>query len=205
MRMANLNGEYGAVRPSDDGNTKDGDGCSAKCAKEAPKLAKGDLVITEIMIKSVSGTDNGEWFEVHNKTGQNLDLNGIVVASKAAEHTIDGKGKAVMLNAGGWIVLGRSLDKVENGDTPVAYGYGNLAMGNSGGEVVLLSGGVEIDRVDYGVATPWPGAATGKSMQLHQSKLDDASNDLGESWCLSGQGYGNKGMSGTPGMSNSCP
>ena len=199
------NGKLEQGESCDDGNTKGGDGCSAKCAKEAPKLAKGELVISEIMIKSVSGADNGEWFEVHNKTGQNLDLNGLVIATKVASHTIDGQGQAVLVNAGGWIVLGRSVDKAQNGDTPVAYSYGNLAMGNGGGEVVIRSGATEIDRVDYGVATPWPGAVTGKSIQLNQGKLDDASNDLGESWCVSVQGYGNKGMSGTPGLANFCP
>ena len=102
-------------------------------------------------------------------------------------------------------MLGRSLDKAANGDTPVAYSYGNLAMGNSGGEVALIANGVEIDRVDYGVSAPWPGAHTAQSIQLQQAQTNDVSNDLGANWCLSVQGYGNKGMSGTPGLANFCP
>ncbi len=198
------NGKVEAGEGCDDGNTKDGDGCSAKCAKEAPGLAKGDLVISELMIKSVSGSDNGEWFEVHNKTAKTIDLNGVVIATKGGKHTIDGKGKAIEVKSGGWIVLGRSTDKVKNMDTPVAYSYGGLALGNSSGEVSLTSGAIQIDKVIYSSGAPWPGVHTGKSIQLKPAMLTEAGNDAGANWCLSTTGYGTKGMLGTPGNSNVC-
>ncbi len=188
----------------DDGNKNDGDGCSAKCLKEAPKLAEGDLVITELMIKSQAGSDNGEWFEVYNKTQQNIDLNGLVIATKGGNHTIDGKGQAVMVSANGYAVLGRSMDKAINHDTPVVYSYGSLALGNSSGQVSLLSGVVEIDKVSYTATMPWPGVNIAKSLQLMPAMLNHVANDVGTNWCVSKQPYGANGMSGSPGQANSC-
>ena len=198
------NGKLEQGEACDDGNLKDGDGCSGKCVKEAQKLAAGDLLITEMMIKSVSGTDNGEWFEVHNTTKQNIDLSGIVISAKSGDHTIDGKDKPVLINAGGWLVLGRSLDPTKNGETPVTYSYGALALGNGGGEMALTAGAVEIDRVVYTASAPWPGVHTGKSIQLKPALLNHTANKLGTSWCLSIASYGSKGMAGTPGQPNNC-
>ena len=52
----------------------------------AASISPGDLIISEVMAdpKAVSDT-YGEWFEVHNLTGNSLDLNGLWDVSKVKD------------------------------------------------------------------------------------------------------------------------
>ncbi|MEZ5302309.1 MAG: lamin tail domain-containing protein [Verrucomicrobiales bacterium] len=74
-------------------------------------------------------------------------------------------------------------EEPEPGDYPEAFGEYAGGLSNDGGEDIVLANaeGTEIDRVDYGVESPWPIAANGGgvSIELINAGLD---NDLSGSW-----------------------
>ena len=189
----------------DDGNKIAGDGCSAGCQLEgiAGPIAVGALVITEIMPYSVSGSsDNGEWLEVFNGTNSNIDLVGVVLRYKTLSHTIAAKGGNTVVPAGGYLVLGRSTDKVANGGAAVGYSYGTtIQMSNAGGTLSLESGSTVIDTVTYASGSGWPTLTKGVAVQLDETKTDAVSNDSGANWCNATTPFGTA-LSGTPGAVN---
>ncbi|WP_370003236.1 lamin tail domain-containing protein, partial [Winogradskyella sp.] len=175
----------------------------------------GDLVITEIMKDPTAVIDdNGEWFELHNTTASDIDIDGWTLKDDGTNNyiidsTIDpvtGTGGVTVVPAGGYLVLGRSLDIMVNGGAPIDYAYqNNFNMGNGADEVVLVTpGSVEISRVNYDGGPNFPDVA-GVSMQLNPTFLNEIDNDNGGNWCLSMSSYGD-GDLGTPGLPNEvCP
>ncbi len=189
----------------DDGNKDNGDGCSSDCKKEivAPTLAAGDLIFTEIMANGLGGSsDNGEWIEIKNTTGADIDLTGVVLKYKAVEHVINGGETPVVIKGNSWFVFGRNADVAANGDTPVDYVVKSYQMANTGGSLALVAGGVTVDEVTYAKSAPWPAINQGTSQQLSSDKANATDNDSGASWCVSPAEYGSKGLKGTPGAAN---
>lgn len=166
----------------------------------------GDLVITEIMNNPAAVSDTvGEWFEIFNNTGSQIDIDGWVIRDDGSNtHTIDGMtGGVTVVPAGGYLVLGRSADQGVNGGAPVDYAYGEtgFTLGNGADEVVLVApGDIEIARVNYDGGPNFPDL-TGESMQLDSSSLNETDNDNGANWCASTSAYGD-GDLGTPGTAN---
>ena len=198
----------------DDANLLDGDGCSAACIVEfdytcsgSPSVCilvtvpvgAGDLVITEIMHNpdAVLDTD-GEWFEIHNPTGNNLELFGIVVTDAGADtFTVD---SSLVVLAGGYVVLGRNGDFSANGGVSVDFAYTGMVLGNFGDEIQINLNGTVIDLVAYDDGSIFPNPL-GASMNLNPLSLDAVSNDSGSNWCASVTPFGD-GDSGTPGVAN---
>lgn len=171
----------------------------------------GDLIITEIM-KDPSAVidDNGEWFEIYNRTSSDIDINGWTLKDDGTNNhiinsTIDpmtGTGGNTLVPAGGYLVLGKSLDLMINGGAPIDYAYqNNFNMGNGEDEIVLVTpGNIEISRVNYDGGPNFPDSA-GESMQLNPDFLNEIDNDNGDNWCPSISIYGH-GDLGTPGTAN---
>jgi cysteine-rich repeat protein len=66
----------------DDGNTADGDGCSAACEVEVggESATPDSLVINEILQNPSAVSDmSGEWFELYNPTENDIDILGCVI------------------------------------------------------------------------------------------------------------------------------
>ncbi|MFC0603150.1 T9SS type A sorting domain-containing protein [Winogradskyella pulchriflava] len=171
----------------------------------------GDLVITEIMKDPTAVIDeNGEWFEILNTTASDIDINGWTLKDDGVNnHTINstidpmtGTGGVTIVPAGGYLVLGKSLDLMVNGGAPIDYAYqDNFNMGNGEDEIVLIApGNIEVSRVNYDGGPNFPDLA-GKSMQLKTAFLNETDNDNGDNWCISISSYGD-GDIGTPGMAN---
>jgi hypothetical protein len=163
----------------------------------------GDIVINEIMQNPHAVYDSfGEWFEVHNPTGSDIDINGWTMKDDGSDtHVIDNGGPLVIA-AGGYLVLGNNGDSGSNGGVSVDYAYGSSwFLSNSADEVVLLDGGlVEIDRVEYDGGPTFPDP-NGASMALKDPALD---NNVGANWCEATTLLGG-GDKGTPGAANDCP
>jgi cysteine-rich repeat protein len=197
-------GNLGEGEQCDDGNKTNGDGCSADCKLEAAKLSKGDLVITELHIDpSAVSDDNGEFMEIYNTTDAEITLDGVIIERNGATHTI-APTSPLKVPAKGYVVLGKSTDTATNGGAKVDYAYGkDIALGNSGSELKIIAGGVEIDYVKYpgSGSGGWPKYKNGASIQLDPSKLDGASNDSGANWCESKTAMSG-GDKGTPGKAN---
>jgi hypothetical protein len=162
-------------------------------------LVAGDLVISEIMKNphglAIDGASadisdlTGEWFEIYNASGDDLNLRGLELADLDATdpdaHAITGD---VFVGAGEYVVLGNSTDMTANGEVPVAYAWAadGFSLGNNADEIVLRVGGVVIDQVVY-TPTDFPDYK-GYAMEL--SVLDALSNDTGSNWCEATTAYG---------------
>ncbi len=164
-------------------------------------LAAGDLVITEIMQNPLAvGDADGEYFEVYNGSGADVDLDGLVVSDLGSD-SFEVSGSLIVA-AGDYAVFGKSTDTAINGGVPVDYAFGtSMTLANGDDEVVLSNTlGVTIDSVAYdgGLVFPDP---IGAAMSLDPSALDAVSNDDGGSWCEASSSYGD-GDLGTPGAAN---
>lgn len=163
----------------------------------------GDLVITEVTQNPAAvGDSAGEWFEIQNVSGTDIDIDGWVISDNDSDsHTIDNGGPLVV-PAGGFVVLGNSADPATNGGVAVDYAYGSSwFLSNSADEVVLTdSAAVEYDRIEYDGGPIWPDP-TGASMSLAPDSTNISDNDDGSNWCTVETPYGD-GDFGTPGAAN---
>jgi hypothetical protein len=181
------------------------DSCSGVVVTTAvADLAVGDLIITELMKEPAKVPDNrGEWFEIYNRTGGVVNLDGLEifdtsVAAQTDKITVSGR---LLIAAGAYVVLGRYDDLVLNGGVTLDYEYGTgHTLGNGADETFLYNGTDVIDSVfwDNGFNFPDP---TGASMILNPGTLDATLNDDGANWCVSSTAYG-AGDLGTPGTAN---
>ncbi len=162
-------------------------------------LMAGDLVITEIMKNphglAVDGSSadisdlTGEWFEIYNASGADLNLRGLELADlDATDPDAHSLSQDVFVEAGAYVVLGNSTDMTANGQVPVAYAWAadGFSLGNNTDEIVLRVGGVVIDQVVY-TPTVLPDYK-GYAMEL--SVLDAVANDTGSNWCEATTAYG---------------
>ncbi len=171
----------------------------------------GSVIISEISWGGSGGGAGTEWFELHNKTGTAISLNGWVIGDQ------DGAGCTHTFGAVTIPAYGYFLCEASEGATSVAaddiYGddAGNLALNNAGDNLVLInSSGVTVDEVSF--TSSWPaGAASGGLgsgyVSMERRDLDTAvaagyrSNWLSGPYTVACGALG--GVSGTPGAANS--
>ena len=162
--------------------------------------AAGDVIITEIMQNPNAVNDSsGEWFEIYNTTGSDIDLNGWTITDNGTNaHTISG---SLIIPANGYLVLGNNDDTSTNGNIPVDYSYGSdVALANGSDAIILTTGGgLEIDRVEWDNGATFPDPI-GKSMNLDPNSYDATANDDGSNWCEATTALGTQ--FGTPGADN---
>jgi len=161
----------------------------------------GDIVVTEFMNDSGAVSDTvGEWLELYNSTGLDIDLNGWTLKDDGSDsHTFT---TSIIVPAGSYFVMGRGADSTVNGGVNLDHSYGDgvFSMANGADEIVLLSpSSVEIDRIVYGVGG-FPDGGPGFSISLDPNQLA-GDNNLAANWCLSTSVFGD-GDSGTPGVEN---
>jgi hypothetical protein len=161
----------------------------------------GDIVVTEFMNDSDAVSDTvGEWLELYNSTGADIDLNGWTLKDDGSDsHTFT---TSIIVSAGSYFVMGRGADSTVNGGVNLDHSYGDgvFTMANGADEIVLLSpSSVEIDRIVYGVGG-FPDGGPGFSISLDPNQLA-GDNNLAANWCLSTSVFG-AGDYGTPGVEN---
>ena len=110
-------------------------------------IEPGTLRITEIMTNPAAVSDTlGEWFEIHNTSGNNIDLSGLTLTDLGSNsHSLDN----LTIAAGAYLVLGRNADPLLNGGVPVDYVYNNFTLSNSSDAIILSEGSTVIDSVIY--------------------------------------------------------
>lgn len=180
-----------ACGPGDDGPI-DGD---IRCESA---LLTGDLVITEVMANPEGDDDGNEYFEIYNATGSAIDLTGLrleyaaVDGSKEKEHVM----RQLIIEPGQYLALGGVLDEFR---APyIAYGYADElgGMTNSGGQLSLRCGDVQVDHLFYGEAV------SGRSQGLDGNiSPDHLANDLVENFCPATTEFAT-GAFGSPGVAN---
>ena len=163
-------------------------------------LVIGELVVTEIMQNPAAVSDgDGEWIEIYNASGVDVDLDGLEVSDLGSDSFV--VDTSIVVAAGEYAVLAKNADAATNGGLPVDFEYGSgMTLGNSDDEVVLSNSTTVLDTVAYdgGPAFPDP---SGASMNLDPGATDELANDDGANWCEASNSYGD-GDLGTPGAAN---
>lgn len=167
------------------------------------------LVINEVMANPNGTLDtDSEWFELYNAGSKPVDLENLVIADSAASgrrpyHRI---ASSVVVQPGGYVVLGNSTNVVSNQGVPVDYAYGTaLQLANSLDAVkiarVVGTDTVTIDRIQYSNASV--SAQSAISRELINPALDNSNMD-GSNWGNASvtSVYGSGGR-GTPDAQNS--
>ena len=172
---------------------------------DAASFGAGDLLFTEILNNADGADDDREWFELHNRTATDIDLQGWRVSDLGTEsHTIS---SSVVVPAGGYVVLAQNGDPGLNGGLTADYDYATLTLGNTSDELVLSApDGTLVDQVVWDNGATFPDVA-GAAMSLDPGALDPTDNDDGSLWCASpAAAYGTGVDVGSPGQPNPpCP
>ncbi|MFT5680896.1 MAG: hypothetical protein ACI8RZ_001802 [Myxococcota bacterium] len=157
-------------------------------------LSAGDLIITEIMANPAAVADySGEYFEVYNDFGADVDLDGLEFSDNSSSDTID---DTLVIADGGYAVFAINGDSTLNGGVDADFDWSGPALNNSGDSITLSSGATTIDTVDFSSFT----ITSGVAMNLTTTG-DATDNDDEVNWCEATSTYGD-GDYGTPGSEN---
>ncbi len=159
----------------------------------------GSVIITEILNNADGNDDGKEWFEIYNTSDAAIDLQDWTVTDEGSNAI--SISESLVIEAGGFLVLGEETDPTLNSGAEVDYAWGtdaNLTLGNGDDEIILSCGGVIIDMVAYDNGDTFPDPNS-FSMALSPDAYNSVDNDLGENWGISLQPYGDGENSGTPG------
>lgn len=163
----------------------------------------GDVIVTEIMQNPSALPDgDGEYVEVYNTTGSDIDIEGWTLADAGADsHVIDAGGAGVIVPAGGYASLARSATP---GFTP-DYVYASYSLANGDDEVILFDDlGQKQDEVFYDDGAGWPDP-NGASMNFNAGATqDEIANNDPANWCeasVADAGF-TSGDDGSPGVAN---
>jgi len=140
--------------------------------------APGIVVINELHYEPADITEPGEFIELYNPGGVDIDLSGWNFSDGVSYVFPPG----TTLAPGAYLLVAESPQLVESMYGVPAMGPYTGKLSNQGEAVELRNrqGGLE-DRVEYKIEFPWPldSAGNGSSMGLINPFLD---NDLGGSW-----------------------
>lgn len=163
----------------------------------AASIAPGDLIISEVMANPNIITDaNGEWFEIHNMTGNVMDLSGLTLSDDGSNNHIIDNGGPLMINPYDYMVFGRNGDMDTNGGYTADYVYSGFYLDNGSDEIVISNNGIEIIRLIYTDGF----VVAGKSQELFGAITIPLTNaDFVSS--VSSYGLGNLGTPGSKGDS----
>jgi competence protein ComEC len=142
----------------------------ARAHSSRPAVARGDVVISEVMADPRAASDaRGEWFELHNRGGSAVSIRGWTIRSGRAEsHRISA---AVTIPAGGYVVLARNASPSSNGGVRAGYAYGGaVTLGNDADWLALDDArGITADSI------AWRSAIPGASWELVDESAPHAS------------------------------
>ncbi len=231
-------GQSSCNNDCDDGNSSilaggsegsSADGLDNDCGGTADEslIAAGDLAITELMIGADPATTDGygEYVEVINASGHDLDLRGwevtvendVTGASTTFTFAEGTDAAPVVLAPGERFVLAHSTNDLGYGyDIADAY-WAAAGLSDSGGEITFGYGSVTVDVVDFGPSGCFSNCSsatspnytgpsywrTGYAMSLKESFVTGgapaAGNNNMSNWCEERDPLGSNGDHGSPG------
>jgi hypothetical protein len=185
-------------------------------ASTAHALDVGDVVVTEFMADPVVPAYYGQWIELYNASGRNLDLQGLQllgVAGEDAGFTID---VSLVVPAGDWVVLAPSDVTTNNGGVTVdfVYDFSDFELRKASDTIRVVDSGTVIDQVTWSNGAGWgvgsetahqvnAAGATGSTPVDHPILSLEWANNLPQNWCQAetlrsvpggtGQWYGTPG------------
>lgn len=178
--------------------TGDGNGASSGHGDVGTRVSPcRKIVITEMMITPHSEISiYGEWFELYNGCDESIGLDGFRLLSGhggSETHKIAASG--AVLPGRGFLVLGASANKKENGGVGIHYEYSNIWLADTGDYLEIRDAEEKlVDRVAWDLSDPaWWKALTGNgtvqeagAVSLDPRKLGATENDNPATWCNAG-------------------
>ncbi|MDP6931285.1 MAG: MopE-related protein [Myxococcota bacterium] len=163
--------------------------------------AEGDLTLTEFMAETTAVANyNGEWFELYNGSGRNLDLEGLEIAGENGGLQVE---TSLVVGDGDYLVFAVSDDPDGTGGVEVdfVYDHDDLSMDHTDDTLTLSYDGVTIDSVTWDSTSEWS-IAKDYAHQANLNAFDNGwANDLPHNWCSSDTLMAS-GQYGTPGAGN---
>ena len=155
-----------------------------------------DIVINEISFNNNASADPGDWIELVNRGGFDIDISGWKITDSDPNHQYIFAANT-WLKANEYLLVSSDLIKFNSvfAVTKNLYGPMNFGLSSSLDAVMLYSGeGQLIDEVSYGNTDPWQTAPLDElwTLELSNPSLD---NNSGLNWVLSVN-------NGTPGLRN---
>jgi hypothetical protein len=169
--------------------------CDGYAPYYVTSLSPGDLVVSEVMMDPSAALDaDGEWFEVLNVSGVDVDLDGLIVYDLGTNSAT--LSETTLISAGQAVVFGVNADSDVNGgvDVDVEISSG-LTLANGGDELILSNGIEDLDEVDW---NGWDLPPGGQSLSLDPAALDNSGEGA---WCGATGTFG-EGDYGSPGEAN---
>ena len=172
---------------------------NAYCPLPLFTLGAGDLVITEVLVSANEVNDRyGEWFEIANLTGEDINLRGLELASSGDSG--DELDFRFIVPAGDHILLAANGGVSGNGGlTDIDHVYGSVLKFSFTDSLSISYSGLTFDAVSWDSSYP---VVTGAALNLSSNSVDPNSNDSPGSWCAASTLYGNGTNYGTPGLPN---
>ncbi|HET7459335.1 MAG TPA: DNA/RNA non-specific endonuclease [Gemmatimonadaceae bacterium] len=205
------------------------DGARGRARGDVAASSASSLVITEFMSDPAAVADaSGEWIELYNTTGSPIDLAGYKVVSGSGtlgteSATITAAPGAVVVPAGGYLVIGNNTNSATNGGVTEAYSYGTaIALANNTTDwlAIRTPAGATLDSVAYSASTvtldatgkltarsivsPSIQPATGISRAVKDPLADNTVAADESNWTTGAAAYG-AGDLGSPGVANPVP
>jgi len=166
--------------PERDGNSVDDD-CDGVI--DSATWAAGDLSITEVMTNPQAVSDpSGEWIEIRNNTTEDIAINGMELRSSDGDYHQIVSDSMLMVEAGGFIVVGSNANMDTNGGAPVDYEWSGISLANETDDIELWGGSVLVDSLawDDGFTMPDP---AGASIMVDPGYYGATANDNPAVWC----------------------
>ena len=159
----------------------------------AAAVTVADLLISEVMVNPVAVSDTrGEWFELYNPTTEEINLQNITIGDDGGDsHKIE---TDLLILPDHFLTLARNGDSALNGGLSADYVYDDFILSNSGDEILLRDGPLELLRFEYGSRFD----EAGQSRELIELPMLEANYGL----TLASLTYG-LGDIGTPGAQGS--
>ena len=161
---------------------------------ELRSFGVGDVTVNEAMFfPEASVVTTGQWLELKNNASVAVDFDGLLVNSTGS--SVDGGyliPSGTIVPAGGYLVLGQSLDLLETGGAPVNQIVSDLPLGAVERVRVQLEGTV-LSQLS------WDAGVQGTSVLPANSVLVAAGRTFA---CTRSTTFGPAGALGTPGAAN---
>lgn len=164
----------------------------------AGAVTVADLLISEVMVNPAAVSDTrGEWFELYNPTTEAINLRDITIGDDGGDrHRIE---TDLLILPAHFLTLARNGDSALNGGLSVDYVYDDFTLSNSGDEIRLLEGPLELLRLEYGSGFD----VAGQSREL--TGLPMTSENYSLTLASLVYGHGDIGTPGAPGSTSLAP
>ena len=130
-------------------------------------ITPGSVRVNELMVLPEAHAALGKWVELTNVSVEPVDLSGTVLIAVRSDTSFT-LPEGIVLQPGGFLVLGESMDPLENGDADVDRVWGPLQPDTASDDTLVLNASGEVSRLEYTSSQIAPGI----SIQPEESAID---------------------------------